>query len=80
MYLLLTKQHLNRIYGIMKHEVNVVEQKFNITVTVSANELAAIDRYLQPLCGKRGPFIRQIILEKVGYKPEEEKQLERKVN
>ena len=77
MYLLLTKRHLNRIYGIMKHEVNVVEQKFNITVTVSANELAEIDRYL---CGKRGPFIRQIILEKVGYKPEEEKQSERKVN
>ena len=57
----------------MKHEINVIEQKFNITVTVSANELAAIDRYLRPLCGKRGPFIRQVILEKVGYKPEEDK-------
>ena len=65
----------------MKQNYNCVTAKYNITVTVSANELAAIDRYLQPLCGKRGPFIRQIILEKVGYKPtEEEKQLERKVN
>lgn len=72
----MTKLHLSRIYGIMKHEINVVEQKFNITVTVSANELAAIDRYLRPLCGKRGPFIRQVILEKVGYKPEEDKQTE----
>ena len=76
MYLLLTKLHLSRIYGIMKHEINVIEQKFNITVTVSANELAAIDRYLRPLCGKRGPFIRQVILEKVGYNPEEDKQME----
>ena len=64
----------------MKQNYNCVTAKYNITVAVSANELAAIDRYLQPLCGKRGPFIRQIILEKVGYKPEEEKQSERKVN
>jgi len=64
----------------MKQNYNCVTAKYNITVTVSEKELAAIDRYLQPLCGKRGPFIRQIILEKVGYKPEEEKQLERKVN
>lgn len=64
----------------MKQNYNCVTAKYNITVTVSANELAAIDRYLRPLCGKRGPFIRQIILEKVGYKPKEEKQLERKAN
>ncbi len=64
----------------MKQNYNCVTAKYNITVTVSEEELAAIDRYLQPLCGKRGPFIRQIILEKVGYQPKEEKQLERKVN
>ena len=54
----------------VEHNYNSVVQKYNITVTVSEEELAAIDRYLQPLCGKRGPFIRKIILEKVGYQSE----------
>lgn len=55
----------------MKHVQNVVNaKKYNITVVVSHEELAAIDEYLRPFCGSRGPFIRQLVLEKVGFKPE----------
>lgn len=44
----------------------------SITLTVSPDELRAIDNYLKPLFGKRGPFIRQTVLDKIGYKPKEE--------
>lgn len=56
----------------MKHEQNTVSGKFNITVTVSEHELSAIDAYLRPFCGSRGPFIRQLVLDKIGYTPAKE--------
>lgn len=55
----------------MKQEQMGGNDKFNITITVSKCELNAIDAFLKPLCGKRGPFIKQIVLEKIGYKEKE---------
>ena len=55
----------------MKYSQMSKNAKTNITVVVSAQELAAIDAYLRPLCGSRGPFIRQLVLDKIGYKPAE---------
>lgn len=45
--------------------------KVNITVVVSRKELEAIDTFLKPFCGSRGPFIKQLVLEKIGYKEKE---------
>lgn len=56
----------------MKHDYNIVKPKINITVAISPDELRAIDNYLKPMCGKRGPFIKQAVLDKIGYKPKEE--------
>lgn len=55
----------------MKYSQMSKNAKTNITVVVSAQELAAIDAYLRPFCGSRGPFIRQLVLDKIGYKPSE---------
>lgn len=40
----------------------------NITVVVTTEEMDAINEYLRPFCGSKGPFIRQLVLDKIGYK------------
>ena len=56
----------------MKCDYKGLEPKMNITVVVSKHELEAIDAYLRPFCGSRGPFIRQLVLDKIGYTPAKE--------
>lgn len=56
----------------MEYDLSKQNQKTNITVIVSKQELDAIDAYLRPFCGSRGPFIRQLVLDKIGYVPAKE--------
>lgn len=56
----------------MKQERMGETNKFNITVTVNKHELKAIDDFLKPFCGSRGPFIKKIVLDKIGYTAQQE--------
>ena len=59
------------IKSMNNSQKSICNDKVNITVVVSRKELDAIDAFLKPFCGSRGPFIKQIVLEKIGYKEKE---------
>lgn len=51
---------------------SIYSDKVNITVVVNRQELEAIDAFIKPFCGSRGPFIKKIVLDKIGYTAQQE--------